>query len=71
MFASMIPNRTDPKRFVRLVLYRRTGDQVTPYLAQEHADGAITVGRLEWPDIKASDPDPDFETAWMEHVRNV
>ena len=65
---TLTPNRTPgPAIFTRMVLYRRTGNRVEAFQAQERG-GQVTVERLAWRDIAACQADPELQQAWIEHV---
>jgi hypothetical protein len=72
--ATITPNRSNPRRFMRLVAYRRTHnavrgvDVVEPYLYQD-VDGRVSVDRLQYRDIRPYPADSEFAEAWAEHVR--
>lgn len=75
---TLTPNRaTGPRRGIRLVLYRREGDRVTPYLYEEHG-AEVSCEPVRWRDVRRewrSDyqsphpADPEYAAAWRDHVR--
>ena len=72
--ATITPNRSNPRRYMRLVAYRRATnivrgvDVVEPYLYQD-VEGRVTVERIQYRDIRPYQADPEFVEAWTEHVR--
>lgn len=57
----------DMKGHVRMIVYRREGNRVTPFRVTEE-NGEITACVLNWSEIKLSEVDPEFEIAWQSHV---
>jgi hypothetical protein len=74
MQITLTPNRSNPRRYVRFVTYRRyfnAGrgvDVVDPYQVSE-VDGKLTVTKIHWRDVSACEIDEEFATEWGEHVR--
>lgn len=66
---TLTQNRRDVQRYVSMVIYRRSGDVVTPYLAREGTGGDVSVERIPWNEIRGSEADPEFAADWAEHVR--
>lgn len=69
---TLTPNRaTDPQRSTRLVLYRREGDRVVPYLWEERDGQAAQCEVIRYRDIvRDYAADPEFARAWREHVES-
>lgn len=65
---TLTPNRANPRRFVRMVIYRREGDRVVPYLVQE-VDGKLSIDRTRYRDIAPAQVDPELQAEWAAHVR--
>lgn len=71
---TLTPNRSNPRRYVRIVCYRRSrtphGDFVTPIRYMEDDAGRPSSDILKFRDIAPCDADPEFAAAWAEHVRD-
>ncbi len=65
--ATLTPCRSNPRRYVRYVTYRRDGDRVTPFLVT--VDPVLKIDVLRWQQIRESAADPEFAEMWAEHVR--
>lgn len=70
---TLTPNRsTGPRRGVRIIMYRREGlgfERVVPYVATMDDVGRTHVETTSFSKIRESAVDPEFATAWNEHVR--
>lgn len=75
---AMVPNRSTPRRYVRLVSYSRqrvqdedgaSVDVLVPYLYEKQADGESTAQKISYSKIHGCQADPEFAQAWSEHVR--
>lgn len=60
----LTPNRSDRKRGVRMVIYRRTGNHVQPIGHYPDSESAY----VDYARIRGSEVDPEFAAAWYEHV---
>ena len=78
MKCTLTPNRsTGPRRGVRIIMYRRYReseagshrDHVVPFLATMDEAGRTNVEETSYSKIRESAVDPEFATAWAEHVR--
>lgn len=56
-------NRSNPRRYTRIVKYVRQGGRMIPYLVTRSS-----VTRLEWPAIKPEPVEEEFEQLWAAHV---
>lgn len=67
---TLTPNRNPgPPRGVRMVIYRRDANHVDAFLAIEKGEtGDVSVERRPWHMIRESAVDPEFESAWRQHV---
>ena len=60
----LVPNRSDRKRGVRMIIYRRRGPHVQPIGIWPDCESAY----VEYARIRGSDVDPEFAAAWREHL---
>lgn len=68
MTLTLTPCRSNPRRYVNLVVYRRVGDRVVPSRLRV-VDGRETVEKLYWDEIGRDWVcDPEFARAWAEHI---
>jgi hypothetical protein len=70
MIARLYRNQSDPKRYLRIVVYRRSTDnlRIDGYRAVDQ-DGHLQIDHLPYHEIEPSAVDPEFERAWLEHIR--
>lgn len=65
---TLTPNRSSPRRYLRLVTYHRGTDEQGDYVAPvRNTDGKVVP--IRYSEIRGSAVDPEFEAAWLEHVR--
>lgn len=67
---TLTPNRSNPRRYSRYVIYRKVPDgRLMPFRVSEE-DGRLTIDSMLWSQIKpAEEAEPDFAAAWRQHVR--
>ena len=70
---TLTPCRSNPRRYIRLVVYRRSPDdpnKLDAYLVEEFdPQQPLKVEHLQWNQIRESDVDNEFAAAWAEHVQ--
>jgi hypothetical protein len=75
---AMVPNRSTPKRYIRLVSYVRQTmvdddgsrvDVLIPYLYEKYGDAAATAQKIPYSKIRGYPADPELVQQWAEHAR--
>lgn len=68
---TLTPCRSNPRRYMRYVIYRRVDDgRLMPFRVNEEA-GRLTIDPLPWRDVRESSVDPEFAEAWRKHIAVV
>jgi hypothetical protein len=66
--ATITPNRSNPKRFVQLVVYQREGDRVSALLYRKNEGEEATAEPLPYGRIRGCSVDSEFAEAWQAHI---
>jgi hypothetical protein len=76
---AMVPNRSTPKRYVRLISYVRSTfvdddgcrvDVVVPYLYEKRAGGESSAHQIPYSRIRGYPADPEMVEQWAAHLRS-
>jgi hypothetical protein len=66
--ATISPQRSDPNRYAQIVVYDRRTDDQGDFVVPLRLEVDRWV-RVEYHEIHPCPVDPEFEVAWVEHVR--
>lgn len=70
---TLVPNRAKgPPRGVHIILYRREGRRLVPYVWEEYEGQPVRCEPMRYRDIaRSNDVDPEFARAWSQHVASL